>query len=158
MTVETFLKVFRFDNAICSEIKTPYTAEIDIPCYAIEEVINEPGNKKYNYYSYNNNTGSYNMRRLYWSEGIFTNYLYHQKQEELKRMLNAGTLYKTIVQQVVTADKIIDDTVKKLENNDNEIQLAKLNNDTDKYRKLLNNLRLITREEVYKNMIFVWGA
>lgn len=89
------------------------------------------------------------------SEGIFTNYLYHQKQEELKRMLNAGTLYKTIVQQVVTADKIIDDTVKKLENNDNEIQLAKLNNDTDKYRKLLNNLRLITREEVYKNMIFV---
>lgn len=95
------------------------------------------------------------MRRLYWSEGIFTNYLYHQKQEELKRMLNAGTLYKTIVQQVVTADKIIDDTVKKLENNDNEIQLAKLNNDTDKYRKLLNNLRLITREEVYKNMIFV---
>lgn len=70
-------------------------------------------------------------------------------------MLNDGSLYKTIMQQVIDTDKKIDDTVKKLENSNNDIQLAKRNNDTEKYKKLLNNLRLIVREDVYKNMVFV---
>ena len=70
-------------------------------------------------------------------------------------MLNDGSLYKTIMQQVIDTDKKIDDTVKKLENSNNDIQLAKRNNDTEKYKKLLNNLRLIEREDVYKNMVFV---
>ena len=95
------------------------------------------------------------MRRLYWNEGIFTHYLYHQKSDELQKMLNDGSLYKTIMQQVIDTDKKIDDTVKKLENSNNDIQLAKRNNDTEKYKKLLNNLRLIVREDVYKNMVFV---
>lgn len=68
-------------------------------------------------------------------------------------MLNDGSLYKTIMQQVIDTDKKIDDTVKKLENSNNDIQLAKRNNDTEKYKKLLNNLRLIVREDVYKNMV-----
>lgn len=59
------------------------------------------------------------------------------------------------MQQVIDTDKKIDDTVKKLENSNNDIQLAKRNNDTEKYKKLLNNLRLIVREDVYKNMVFV---
>ena len=95
------------------------------------------------------------MRRLYWNEGIFTHYLYHQKRDELQKMLNDGSLYKSIMQQVIDTDKKIDDTVKKLENSNNDIQLAKRNNDTEKYKKLLNNLRLIVREDVYKNMVFV---
>ncbi len=70
-------------------------------------------------------------------------------------MLNDGSLYKTIMQQVIDTDKKIDDTVKKLENSNNDIQLAKRNNDTEKYKKLLNNLRLIVREDVYKKIWFL---
>lgn len=154
MTVDNFLEFFNFSNSIQSYEKINYDGT-EIPKYALEEVIDEPGNKEYNYYSYNFKTGNYNMRRLYWNEGIFTHYLYHQKRDELQEMLNDGSLYKTIMQQVIDTDKKIDDTVKKLENSNNDIQLAKRNNDTEKYKKLLNNLRLIVREDVYKNMVFV---
>lgn len=154
MTVNNFLEFFNFNNSIQSYEKINYGGT-EIPKYALEEVIDEPGNKEYNYYSYNFKTGNYNMRRLYWNEGVFTHYLYHQKRDELQEMLNDGSLYKTIMQQVIDTDKKIDDTVKKLENSNNDIQLAKRNNDIEKYKKLLNNLRLIVREDVYKNMVFV---
>lgn len=154
MTVDNFLEFFNFSNSIQSYEKINYGGT-EIPKYALEEVIDEPGNKEYNYYSYNFKTDNYNMRRLYWNEGIFTHYLYHQKRDKLQKMLNDGSLYKTIMQQVIDTDKKIDDTVKKLKNSNNDIQLAKRNNDTEKYKKLLNNLRLIVREDVYKNMVFV---
>ena len=37
-----------------------------------------------------------------------------------------------------------------------ECQLALKNNDTEHYKKLLNNLRLIVSESVYRNMVLVF--
>lgn len=65
MTVNAFLEFFNFENSIQSSEKINY-GEIEIPKYALEETVDEPGNKEFNYYSYNSEEKAYDMRRLYW--------------------------------------------------------------------------------------------
>lgn len=69
MTVNAFLEFFNFENSIQSSEKINY-GEIEIPKYALEETVDEPGNKEFNYYSYNSEEKAYDVRRLYWDEGF----------------------------------------------------------------------------------------
>ena len=155
MTVNAFLEFFNFDNSIQSSEKINY-GEIEIPKYALEETVDEPGNKEFNYYSYNSEEKAYDMRRLYWDEGFFTHYLYHFRASELCKLLNSGNLYKHILAETRKANKIIDDCVALMAQDNSECQLALKNNDTEHYKKLLNNLRLIVSESVYRNMVLVF--
>ena len=91
MTVNAFLEFFNFENSIQSSEKMNY-GEIEIPKYALEETVDEPGNKEFNYYSYNSEEKTYDVRRLYWDEGFFTHYLYHFRASELCKLLNSGNL------------------------------------------------------------------
>lgn len=52
------------------------------------------------------------------------------------------------------ANKAIDANVAEWEKNDTECQLAKINGETELYKRLLNNLRLQARTEVYKNILW----
>ena len=135
MTVNAFLEFFNFENSIQSSEKINY-GEIEIPKYALEETVD--------------------VRRLYWDEGFFTHYLYHFRASELCKLLNSGNLYKHILAETRKANKIIDDCVALMAQDNSECQLALKNNDTEHYKKLLNNLRLIVSESVYRNMVLVF--
>lgn len=124
-----------------------------IPLYAIEEISDIPGNKEYTYYSYNERTESYSIRKLYWDEGLLTHYLYHNEPEQLQKLLDSGVLYKEIIKKMMLANKAIDANVDEWKKNDTECQLAKINGETELYKRLLNNLRLRARTEVYKNIL-----
>lgn len=155
MTINTFLEFCKFNNSIQSDKKINH-GEFEIPKYVIEETIDEPGNKEFNYYSYNCENKTYYMRRLYWDEGFLTHYLYHFRAAELRKLLNEGNLYKYILTETRKANKIIDDCVTMMAQDNAECQLALKNNDTERYKKLLNNLRLIASESVYRNMVLVF--
>ena len=62
MTINTFLEFCKFNNSIQSDKKINH-GEFEIPKYVIEETIDEPGNKEFNYYSYNCENKTYDMRR-----------------------------------------------------------------------------------------------
>ena len=155
MTINTFLEFCKFNNSIQSEERIKH-GEIEIPKYALEETVDEPGNKEFNYYSYNSENNTYDMRRLYWDEGFLTHYFYHFRVSELYKLLNEGNLYKYILSTTRKANKIIDDCVTMMAQDNSECQLALKNNDTERYKKLLNNLRLIASESVYRNMVLVF--
>lgn len=156
MTVECFLKFFNKSNSMTSDDMI-YNSEhnVNIPRFAIEEVVNEPGNKELNYYHYDERNGEYTMRRFYWTEGLYANFLLHNKPEQLKKMLNIGDLYRTIMSNVAKAEKAVDEQVSKWEKSDKEIQVALKNGDNDKYKGLMNNLRARAEEVIYRQMLYV---
>lgn len=156
MTVECFLKFFNKSNSITSD-DTIYNSKhnVNIPRFAIEEVVNEPGNKELNYYHYDEHNGEYGMRRLFWTEGLYAHFLFHNKPEMLKELLNSGILYKTIMSTVANVEKAVDKQVSKWVKSDKEIQLAFKNGDNDKYKGLMNNLRARAEEIIYPKMLYV---
>lgn len=154
MTVDCFLKIFKAENAKTSSKNIELKNGKKIPLYAIEEISDTPGNKEYTYYSYNAKTESYSIRKLYWDEGLLTHYLYHNEPEQLQKLLDSGALYKEIIKKMMLANKAIDANVAEWEKNDTECQLAKINGETELYKRLLNNLRLQARTEVYKNILW----
>lgn len=154
MTVDCFLKIFKAENAKTSSKNIELKSGKKIPLYAIEEISDTPGNKEYTYYSYNAKNESYSIRKLYWDEGLLTHYLYHNEPEQFQKLLDSGTLYKEIIKKMMLANKAIDANVAEWEKNDTECQLAKMNGETELYKRLLNNLRLQARTEVYKNILW----
>lgn len=155
MTVECFLKLFNKSNSVESD-NTIYDSEknVNIPRFAIEEVINEPGNKELNYYHYDERNGEYGMRRLFWTEGLYAHFLFHNKPEMLKELLNSGNLYRTIICNVANAEKAVDKQVSKWKKSDKEIQVALKNGDIDKYKGLMSNLRARAEELVFSQTLY----
>lgn len=155
MTVGNFLKFFNKANSMTSNTLIYNSSyKKNIPKYAIEEVVDEPGYKELNYYHYSEQYGEYNMRRFFWTEGLYAHYLLHNKSVQLRTLLNSGNLYKTIMQDVSNAEKAVDEQVRKWEKSDKEIQLALCNEDIDKYHRLMNNLRARAEEIIYPQMLF----
>lgn len=156
MTVECFLKLFNKSNSLISDDMI-YSSEhnVNIPRFAIEEVVSEPGNKELNYYHYDEHNGEYTMRRFYWTEGLYAHFLLHNKPEQLKKLLNSGDLYRTVMSNVAKAEKAVDEQVSRWEKSDNEIQLALKNGDNNKYKGLMNNLRARAEEAIYPKMLYV---
>ena len=133
MTIEFFEKMCDIDSdkTYVSKAKLNGT---ELPLYAVEEKINICNEKEYKYYSYNQRTNNYSMRSLLWDEAEYIEFLYNHRTDELQ--------------------KLIDSTLHEWESQDEEIILAKKSGNNEKYRKLLNGLRMTARTEIYREYLF----
>ena len=141
MTIEFFEKMCDIDSdkTYVSKAKLNGT---ELPLYAVEEKINICNEKEYKYYSYNQRTNNYSMRSLLWDEAEYIEFLYNHRTDELQKLIDSGKLYRTVMQRVHKANKLIDSTLHEWEAQDEEIILARKSGNNEKYRKLLNGLRM----------------
>lgn len=124
MTIEFFEKMCDIDSdkTYVSKAKLNGT---ELPLYAVEEKINICNEKEYKYYSYNQRTNNYSMRSLLWDEAEYIEFLYNHRTDELQKLIDSGKLYRTVMQRVHKANKLIDSTLHEWESQDEEIILAK---------------------------------
>lgn len=94
------------------------------------------------------------MRSLLWDEAEYIEFLYNHRTDELQKLIDSGKLYRTVMQRVHKANKLIDSTLHEWESQDEEIILAKKSGNNEKYRKLLNGLRMTARTEIYREYLF----
>ena len=153
MTIEFFEKMCNIDSdkTYVSKAKLNGT---ELPLYAVEEKINICNEKEYKYYSYNQRTNNYSMRSFLWDEAEYIEFLYNHRTDELKKLIDSGKLYRTVMQRVHKENKLIDSTLHEWESQDEEIILAKKSGNNEKYRKLLNGLRMTARTEIYREYLF----
>ena len=84
----------------------------------------------------------------------YIEFLYNHRTDELQKLIDSGKLYRTVMQRVHKANKLIDSTLHEWESQDEEIILAKKSGNNEKYRKLLNGLRMTARTEIYREYLF----
>lgn len=155
MTAENFLRFCKFSKAKQSRTKILYKDKNEIPLYVIEEVVNKPGDKQYNYYHFDKKFNEYIIRRFIWEEGMLANYLIENRADELQELLDKGHLYSTIERRIHKAERTINRMVEQIANTDTEMLTAKNDNDINKYRRLKNGLTVSIRNEIYKKMVFI---
>ena len=110
MTIEFFERMCDIDSdkTYVSKAKLNGT---ELPLYAVEEKINICNEKEYKYYSYNQRTNNYSMRSLLWDEAEYIEFLYNHRTDELQKLIDSGKLYRTVMQRVHKANKLIDSTL-----------------------------------------------
>ena len=153
MTIEFFERMCDIDSDKTYVSKAKLN-DTELPLYAVEEKINICNEKEYKYYSYNQRTNNYNMRSLLWDEAEYLGFLYNHRTDELQKLIDSGKLYRTVMQRVHKANKLIDSTLHEWEAQDEEIILAKKTGNNEKYRRLLNGLRMTARTEIYREYLF----
>lgn len=121
-------------------------------CY-IEECINEPDNKMYRYYHWNEKHRMYSERTFILNEARLVNYLMYQKPDLLIQLLNECRLYSYIMHKVRAYNKAIDRQTNELCKADRELQLALKLGDMDKYTALERNNRS-RAEEMLKESFY----
>lgn len=60
------------------------------------------------------------MRSLLWDEAEYIEFLYNHRTDELQKLIDSGKLYRTVMQRVHKANKLIDSTLHEWESQDEE--------------------------------------
>lgn len=155
MTIKYFLKSFNKKNNHLTSEMVIYEDNTNIPKYALMEVKNSPAVKEFYYYHYDKKAKEYSIRKIDGLEGMYTNYLYYHQKAQLQKLLNDGKLYLHISRTVVRVNNTVNEQVKQWEQDDEEIQLALRNGDTDTYYGLVNNLRARAEEVIFPKMLYI---
>jgi hypothetical protein len=156
MTVDFFIKSVcnNQENKILVSDKKIYDASSkkNIPKYALVE---KNAREVYEYYHYNEKSNEYVTRTFLWTESLYLDYLFFNKKKELKKLLDSGTLYRTVMEKGVKVNRAVEEQVGKWEQIDKDIALAVKNGDTDKCDRLRNNLRARAEEMLFPKILYV---
>ena len=123
-----------------------YTSNVfvnNMPRCWLEERIST--DKSYVYRHYDLKSGSYQERTLITLEALYVSFLINQGR--IQEILDNKKLHQV--------NKAVDVQTRKLSENNNELQLALINGNMDKYYMLERNLKACAEEIVYPTMLYV---
>lgn len=121
-------------------------------CY-IEECINEPSEKRYIYYFWDNIRHWYTSRTLIMDEAMLVNHLMYNDPDKLQKLLNECKLYSFVKRRVKKYNDAVKKQAEDLCKADEEMKLALAQGDTERYFVLEKNNRL-RAEEMSKQVLY----
>ena len=116
-------------------------------CY-IEECVNQPETKLFRYYHWDKKKGMYARRTFLMEEALLVSYLMYLHPDFLTELLDKGQLYSYVMRKVREYNKAVDHQTELLCKSDEEMQLALLSGDTERYSELERNNRQKAEEMV----------
>lgn len=113
------------------------------------------GSYYFRYYHYDSFSREFTDRAFTEIEKTYIMYLLNNRPDKLKELIDSGKFYLVLSRQIYKAQKLVEQQLDDWLKVDKEIEIARRNNDEDRFYRLKNNLRARAEEEIYRAVLFV---